>query len=374
MLCPYSLSCPGGVQGQAAGLTRALRRLGHEAVLLAPVDGPLPDLGLPDDAVLGVGRSWGVPANGSIAPLALGPLASLRAVRTVRGGCFDVVHVHEPLAPGPGLACLVACRQPKVGTFHRSGSSFGYRVLGLLGRPVAARLSIRCAVSPAAEETAARCLRGSYRIVGNGVELERFAGADPWPTQRPTVLFVGRHEPRKGLDVLLEARRAMVGGGAEAFDLWIAGHGPDTARLRQQHPDDGGLQWLGLLDDDALARRLAGAHIVCAPSRQGESFGVVLLEAMGSRCAVVASDLPGYVAVAQAHARWVRPGDAGALAAALRDAVSDAAAGTGHSSAAALDAATRHAGRWSMDAVAAQYVAIYSEALQLPCSSGPPPD
>ena len=205
LLCPYSLSRPGGVQGQVLGLARALVNAGHDAVVLAPCDGDVEVAGLAPGAVIGLGRSVALPANGSVAPVALSPGAALRAVRAVRRGNFDVLHMHEPLAPGPGYACLVACDLPKVGTFHRAGNSIAYRLLGPVARAAAGRLSARCAVSSEAEATARAALGGTYDIIGNGIDLERFASARPSPTEGPTVLFVGRHEERKGLGVLLEA-------------------------------------------------------------------------------------------------------------------------------------------------------------------------
>jgi len=360
LLCPYSLSRPGGVQGQVVGLARALAAAGHDATVLAPADGPVHLRGLvPDGPVrlVRLGRSVALPANGSVAPVALGPGAALRAVRTVRGGGFDVLHLHEPLAPGPGWACLAACALPKVGTFHRAGGSLAYRLLGPIARRGASHLAVRCAVSPEAEATAREALGGSYEVVGNGVDLERFASADPWPTEGPTVLFVGRHEQRKGLAVLLDAFGRLDP--AAALTLWVAGEGPDTDALRRRHPPGRRLVWLGRVDDDELAARLAGAHALCAPSLGGESFGVVLLEAMAARTAVVASDLPGYAAVVGDHGVLVPRGDAAALAGALAGVAADAAAGTGRCSPAALDAALAHASQWAMPAVADRYVEIY---------------
>jgi len=375
LLCPYSLSRPGGVQGQVLGLARALRAGGHHAVVLAPSDGDPSDrdpdrdpsdrdsaeAGLPKKAIVRLGRSVAIPSNGSIAPVAIGPGAAVRAVRAVRSGDFDVLHLHEPLAPGPSYACLVACRQPKVGTFHRAGGSAAYRLLGPLARLAAGRLAARTAVSEEARATAAHALGGSYEVVGNGVELERFDRVRPWPTQVPTVLFVGRHEPRKGLEVLLDAANRLDP--SMPFVVWVAGEGPDTARLRRRYPPSSRVTWLGRVDDDELASRYAGAHVLCAPSLGGESFGVVLVEAMAARAAVVASDLPGYRAVVDGHAVLVPPGDPAALSGALAEALAGAAAGTGRSAPDSLDAAARHASQWAMPAIAARYVEVYGRAL-----------
>ena len=357
LLCPYSLSRPGGVQGQVIGLASALSQAGHDAVVLAPADPDTEVRAMAPAALVRLGRSVALPANGSVAPVALSPGAALRAVRAVRRGNFDVLHMHEPLAPGPGYACLVACGLPKVGTFHRAGKSIAYRVLGPVARAAARRLAARCAVSAQAQATARDALGGTYEIIGNGIDLERFASARPWPTTAPTVLFVGRHEPRKGLELLLEAV-----GRIEAdipVSIWVAGQGPDTERLRRAHPPSDRLEWLGRIDDDELASRLRGAHALCAPSLGGESFGVVLLEAMAARAAVVASDLPGYRAVVAGHGVLVTPGDVAALAGAIEVVVADAAHATGHCAPATLDAAFAHASQWAMPNVAASYLAVY---------------
>jgi phosphatidylinositol alpha-mannosyltransferase len=248
-----------------------------------------------------------------------------------------------------------------VGTFHRAGSSVAYRVLRPLVRAAAGRLAARCAVSSTAEATARDALGGTYDIIGNGIDLDRSASAEPWPTTGPTVLFVGRHEERKGLGVLLEALR-RVGPGTD-LTAWVAGEGPETQRLARLHPPSDRLLWLGRVDDDELASRLAGAQVMCAPSLGGESFGVVLLEAMAARTAVVASDLPGYAEVVGDHGVLVPPGDAGALARALEAVAADAVDGTGRCSPGVLQAALVHAAQWSMPSVAARYVALYERVV-----------
>jgi phosphatidylinositol alpha-mannosyltransferase len=346
------------------GLARALRSAGHESVVLAPSDGPVEVPGLGEGSVVTLGRSVPVPANGSVAPVSLSPLSALRAVRTVKAGGFDVLNIHEPLAPSAGYGCLFACAQPKVGTFHRADAGLVYRIFGMAARGLTARLDVRCAVSPEAASTASKVLGGSYEVVGNGVEIERFARAEPWVTEGPTAVFVGRHERRKGLGVLLGAwdRTIREHSTKAAGVLWVAGEGPDTEDLRRRHPESRTLKWLGRIDDDELASRLAGADLLCAPSLGGESFGVVLLEAMAARTGVVASDLPGYAFASSGHALLVPPGDVPALCRALRQGLSDAASGTGLCASEALDAAQSHARSWSMEALASRYVGIF-EAL-----------
>ncbi|MGH9017879.1 MAG: glycosyltransferase family 4 protein [Acidimicrobiales bacterium] len=370
LVCPYSLSVPGGVQGQVLGSARALEALGHEVTVLAPADAPVEGDGDGDGRGLGtgtvvtLGRSLSVPANGSVAPVSLDPFAAGRALRIIGDRRIEVVHLHEPLAPGAGWACLWRCRRPMVGTFHRSGASTAYRLLGPLVRRAAARLAVRCAVSPEAGETASQALGGSYEIVGNGVEEKRFAEATPWPTDGPTVLFIGRHEPRKGLGVLLEAFGRVVESHPTAT-LWIVGSGPETEALRARTAPERRVQWLGRVDDDELAARLRGADVLCAPSLGGESFGMILIEAMAARTAVVASDIPGYSYVARGHARLGPPGDVAALAENLSAALADAVAATATSSPAALDGAQAHAAQWSMGHLAERYGDIYASVADV---------
>ena len=364
MVCPYSLSRPGGVQGQVTGLARALTALGHDTVVLAPADGPVDIAGLDPGAFVRLGGSVGLRANGSVAPVSLSPAAAVRAVRAVRRGGFDVLHLHEPLAPGPGYGCLVAGGLPTVGTFHRAGASIAYRLFGPLARRAVTHLAARCAVSDEAATTAREALGGSYEVIGNGIDLDRFAGAIPAATDGPTVLFVGRHEDRKGLGVLLEAFHRLEPGAAPI--LWVAGEGPETQRLKHLHPPSDRVVWLGRLDDTELAARMAGAHALCAPSLGGESFGVVLLEAMAARTAVVASALPGYASVVGSHGLLVAPGDADALRRALATVTADAAGGTGRCAPAALEAAFVHASQWAMPAVAQRYVRVYDRVVAGP--------
>lgn len=368
MVCPYSLSRPGGVQGQAAGLARSLRRLGHEVALLAPDGGrPLaptaPPRGSDDgpfDAVWSIGRAVGVRSNGSVAPVALSPAAARRPSRFAVRHRADVVHLHEPLAPVAGYGSLLSRPAPLVGTYHRAGTSGWYRALRPVARWADRRLDVACAVSAEAAATAGAVTGGACEVLFNGVEVDRFAGAEPWPTEAPTVLFLGRHEPRKGLATLLDAFDAVP----DPAVLWVAGEGPQTRDLERRHPPSARVRWLGRLSDEEVARRLAGADVLCAPSLRGESFGVVLLEGMAAGCAVVASDIPGYRAAAGGHASLVAPGDPAALGRALTAAVAGAASAGGTSSPSSLRAALDHADGWSMDRLAARYVALYQRAAE----------
>jgi len=297
-------------------------------------------------------------SNGSLAPVTLSPVAAEWTERFVRRHSPDVVHLHEPMAPVIGYGCLLTHPATLVGTYHRSGGSRWYRALGPLARWANSRLDARCAVSSAASETAQSAMGGDVEVLFNGIELERFSTCDPWPAETPTVLFLGRHERRKGLEILLEGFSAVPG----PVTLWVAGDGPETARLRRRYPASDRLVWLGVLSEGEVARRLAGADVLCAPSLYGESFGMVMLEAMAARCVVVASDIAGYRAAAGGHAVLVRPGDAGEIGRALTTALADAAAGSGSASPCALDAGVAHAAQWSMARLAERYVDVYRSA------------
>lgn len=348
VVCPYSLTIPGGVQGQVLGLARVLRALGHEVRVLAPADGPPPDAG-----VTPLGKSIPTAANGSVAPIAPDPACALRTIRALRDEGFDVLHLHEPLAPGPTMTALIFKSAPMVGTFHAAGGSAAYRWLGPGVRALARRLDHRCAVSSDARAMAARALGGEYTLVWNGIEVEHYAKATPWPTEGPTVLFLGRHEPRKGLAVLLDA----LDGLPRDVRVWVASDGPDTEQLRARTAGDRRVEWLGRISDEEKARRLQGADVFCAPSLHGESFGVVLLEAMAASTPVVASDLPGYRNVGRdgLDAVLVPPGDAAALAAALRRVLTD-----GPLAAELAAAGDRRAAEFSMDRLADRYLELYA--------------
>jgi phosphatidylinositol alpha-mannosyltransferase len=348
LVCPYSLSLPGGVQGQVLALARSLRAMGHPTRVLAPCDGPPPDSG-----VTPLGRSIPLATNGSVAPIAPDLACALRTIRVLRDEDFDVVHLHEPLVPGPTVTAMLMRNRPLLGTFHRAGASAAYQALRPLVRWGAGRLDLRCAVSADARATAAEALGGDYELVFNGIEVERFLKASPWPTEGPTILFMGRHEPRKGLDVLLRAMGSLPAD----VRLWVASDGPQTQELRAGAAGDDRIEWLGRISDEEAASRLRGADVFCAPSLHGESFGVVLLEAMSAQTPIVASALDGYRNVARdgVDAVLVPPGDHEALAAALRSVLDDASL-----AARLVTAGEQRAGEFAMDRLAERYVELYA--------------
>jgi phosphatidylinositol alpha-mannosyltransferase len=199
-------------------------------------------------------------------------------------------------------------------------------------------------------------LGGTYELVFNGVDLDPFVRAIPTPTLGPTIFFCGRHEPRKGLAVLLDAMTRL---GPEVR-LWIASDGPETAELQTRHAGDGRICWLGRIDDDEKASRMRGADVFCAPSLRGESFGVVLLEGMAAGTPVVASDLPGYANVARSgrDALLVPPGDPDRLAAALDRALTDQDLAR-----ALVCSGAERAAEFSMDRLAERYLELYDRVL-----------
>jgi phosphatidylinositol alpha-mannosyltransferase len=377
MVCPFSLSRPGGVQGQVLGLARSLGAVGHEVVVFAPLDDPV-DLPAGVEVVT-TGHSVSLPANGSIAPVTVSPRAVRRALRALRAADVDVVHVHEPFAPGLPYGLLLGRRLPPlVVTFHRSGWSPIYAALGPLTRRLARRrFVVRCAVSDAARATAFAAVGGHYDVGFNGIEMSPYENADPWPTERPAILFLGRHEERKGLRVLLEAFDLMSVAPAgsdpgQAGDpvLWIAGDGPDTGELQRLYPESDSIRWLGILSEEEKIRRLVAADVTAAPSLGGESFGIVLLEAMAARTVVVASDIDGYRASSGGHAVLVPVDDPGAWAQALVG-VLDGSLGAGpapgddRSSGRELwlDEAHVWAKHWSMAELGAWYLPRYRQAV-----------
>jgi phosphatidylinositol alpha-mannosyltransferase len=351
LLCPYSLSIPGGVQGQVLGLARALRRRGHETRVLAPCDGPPPDA-----FVTPLGKSVPAAANGSVAPLAPDPAAQLRTMRALWDEDFDILHLHEPFAPGPCMTALMIKPAPTIGTFHAAGESFAYKHMGAGTRFLNRRLDLRCAVSEDARRLASSAVSGAFILLYNGVELAAYRAGDPWPTEGPTIFFCGRHEPRKGLAVLLEAMAGLPGD----VRLWVGSDGPETAALQARWAGDPRVEWLGRLSDEEKVARLRGADIFCAPSLRGESFGVVLIEAMAAETPIVASELPGYANVARAgeDAELVLPGDPRALAAAITRVLED-----GELARRLVASGRLRAEEFSMDRLADRYVELYGSLV-----------
>lgn len=365
MFCPYSLSIPGGVQTQVLGLAHALRRSGHEVRVLGPCDGPPPA-----PFVTPLGDSLPTAANGSIAPLAPDPSAALRTIRVLRDEQFDVWHLHEPLAPGPTLTALTLRTRPIVATFHAAGRSSSYRFLKPVLKPLVKRIDHKVAVSSDAKELVEGHFPGEYEVLFNGVELDSTESAglvgervnDRNETEQ-SILFVGRHEERKGLSTLLEAVEILYREHNSRVTCHIIGHGPDSERLREKYADPERFRWHGQVSEVEKLSRMRDATAFVAPALRGESFGVVLLEAMAASTVVIASDIPGYrnVATHGVDALLVPPGDAMALASCLREVLADESVRD--------DLVTKGletAASMSMDRLAGLYVDRYRMVLNSP--------
>jgi phosphatidylinositol alpha-mannosyltransferase len=328
-----------------------LARRGVDVVVCSPGHRD-PILEAHDVAHVAEGSVVSMPANGSRAPITLSPRAATAfasIAATLRDG---VVHVHEPFAPIAAYRLLLAHRRPTVATFHRGGGGPAY----LVGRPVISRLGrgldVTAAVSDRAAATIAAASSLRPRVLFNGLDLEAFDSAVPTPTNAPTIVFVGRHEERKGLSTLLEAMELLD----LPVECWVLGDGPQTQGLRDRFGADRRIVWLGACSDVEVRARLKGADVACVPSLKGESFGLVPLEAMAAGTAVVASDIDGYREAVNGHATLVAPGDPHALAEALRVAITTPA------SARTLADARAHAASWSMPALVERYLELYDEA------------
>lgn len=355
----YDWQVFGGVQSQVRDLARALEGAGETVRLICP--GLPPPPGSPEEGRIEVtGRALRVRVNGSRAPIAPGPASFVRTIRALRAFVPDVVHVHEPLLPGPPLAALLASPAPVVATFHRAGSDRLYRAAGRLLAPIARqKMSAATVVSPAARETAEEVLGRRLPAVveiPNGVDLARFsskarpdkkASADP---AGPVVCFLGRLEARKGVGLLLEATRLLE----VPPRLLIVGDGPERPALEKSAAGRPEVSFLGALGDEEAAEVLAGADCFVAPALEGESFGIVLLEAMAAGTPVVASDIDGYTLAAAGAARHFRAGSADALAQVLAQVLAEPAERERLAA-----AGSRRATECSITTVASAYVELY---------------
>lgn len=337
IVSPYSWAHPGGVNNHIEGLARQVIARGHEVSVVAPdapgacgrqAGGSVPE----GVRFIDAGRSVPVPANGSVAHLALMPGAGRKVRRALAGLQPDVVHVHEPMVPLVSSAAVTATGARVVGTFHAAGEggSTLYALAGLTRKKLFERLDFRIAVSATARQLASRYFPGEYEIVPNGVDTSRFTpGLAPPPgfPGGPVVLFVGRDEPRKGLAVLLEAF-PLVRESVGDCRLVLAGPGIEPAAVSRRLPPGLADEVVvaGLVPNKQLPAWYAAATLFCAPALGGESFGVVLIEAMASGTPVVASDIPGYAGVVEAAPGGVLfpAGDAGGLAGAIIGLLGDA--------------------------------------------------
>ncbi|MFJ7264481.1 glycosyltransferase family 4 protein [Streptomyces globosus] len=324
IVCPYSWDVPGGVQFHIRDLAEHLIRRGHEVSVLAPADDDTP---LPPYAV-SAGRAVPVPYNGSVARLNFGFLSAARVRRWLHEGVFDVIHIHEPASPSLGLLACWAAQGPIVATFHTSNPRSRAMIAAYpILQPALEKISARIAVSEYARRTLVEHLGGDAVVIPNGVDVDFFASAEPkaeWGGQ--TLGFIGRiDEPRKGLPVLMAAFPEIV---RECPDvrLLVAGRGDEEEAVASLPPDlRSRVEFLGMVSDEDKARLLRSVDVYVAPNTGGESFGIILVEALSAGAAVLASDLDAFAQVLDqgAAGELFANEDAGALAAAavalLRD-------------------------------------------------------
>ena len=328
LVCPYSFDIPGGVQAHVADLAKVLIGMGHEVSVLAPgdEDGEFPEFVVP------AGRSVPIPYNGSVARLSFGPVSYTRVRRWIRAGQFDVLHVHEPVAPSLSMLALMIADGPIVATFHTANprSRMLAAFQGVL-QPFLEKITGRIAVSELARQVQVEHLDGDAVIIPNGVDVPFFATASPldgYPRRGGTVGFVGRYdEPRKGMDILLDALRPMVATRPN-LELLVVGGGDDQELLSDAGPElSGRIRLLGRVSDADKARMLRSVDVYCAPNTGGESFGIILTEAMSAGTPVVASNLDAFRRVlADGRAGVLFPvADPTALGVALGDLLDDPA-------------------------------------------------
>jgi phosphatidylinositol alpha-mannosyltransferase len=296
IVCPYSWDVPGGVQFHIRDLAEHLIALGHEVSVLAPADDetPLPPY------VVSAGRAVPVPYNGSVARLNFGFLSAARVRRWLHDGNFEVIHIHEPASPSLGLLACWAAQGPIVATFHTSNPRSRAMIAAYpILQPALEKIRARIAVSEYARRTLVEHLGGDAVVIPNGVDVGFFARAEPrkeW--QGETIGFIGRiDEPRKGLPVLMRALPKILDQRPGAR-LLVVGRGdqeealaPLPAHVRER------VEFLGMVSDEDKARLLRSVDLYVAPNLGGESFGIILVEAMSAGAPVLASDLDAFAQV-----------------------------------------------------------------------------
>lgn len=356
MVCPYSFDVPGGVQAHVLQLAEVMRALGHVVSVLAPSS---PDVELPDYVVSG-GKATPIPYNGSVARLRFGPAAHRTVKKWLAQGDFDVLHLHEPNAPSLSMLALQAAEGPIVATFHTSTTkSLWLSAFQGVLRPYHEKIVGRIAVSDLARRWQMEALGSDAVEIPNGVDVDSFATATPldgYPRAGKSVLFLGRYdEPRKGMAVLLGALPALVARFPD-IEILIVGRGDEDELRRQAGSCARHLRFLGQTSDAEKASALRGADVYCAPHTGGESFGIVLVEAMAAHTAVVASDLDAFRRVLDdgASGRLVPVGDSAALGDALIDMLSDDAARQRY-----VDTASTAVRRYDWSVVAEQIMRVY---------------
>ncbi|HWM12308.1 MAG TPA: glycosyltransferase family 4 protein, partial [Solirubrobacteraceae bacterium] len=321
IVSPYGYPHPGGVNEHVRFTYEAMRRMGHDVWIITSKYGRERES---EGHIIRLGTGWAAPANGSVGRVTLG-LRFKRQVREVlEAQHFDILHFHEPLVPFLSPTMLDASETVNIGTFHAFGGfSPSYWIGSKFAGRLADKLDGRIAVSGAARHFISRYFPGEYRIIPNGVDLERFQAAEPYEELRDgtlNILFVGRLEERKGLTHLLQAYHRLRKRRVDAR-LLVVGDGPKRREYKRFVGLRGirDVEFLGRVSDEEKVRYFASTDIYCAPNTGQESFGIVLLEAMAAGVPIVASDIHGFKNVLQRNVQGllVEPKNPRALAAAL---------------------------------------------------------
>lgn len=362
IVCTYSMDVPGGVQIHIKDLAARLIDLGHLVRVLAPSEG---ETELPDFVDV-TGRSVPVPYNGSVARLQFGIITGRRVKEWMEAWDFDVIHIHEPLSPSVGVLALKFAEGPVVATFHSANDySLAMHIAYPMVRPLLERITARIAVSEEARRTVVEHFAGDAVVIPNGVEVATFRDAAPRPEwqgtpERPTIAFLGRmDEPRKGLPVLLAAVPEVVAK-VPGVRVLIAGRGnlDDVNEMSERFP--GTFEVLGEITDEQKAALLSSVDLYIGPQTGGESFGIVLVEAMSAGAGVVASDLAAFRRVLdEGRAGVLFPvGDSAALAEAIVTAVTHPET---------MQPLREHAARWcrqyDWEVVVQQVLEVYDLAV-----------
>ena len=379
LVSPYSWTYPGGVTRHIEALAETFLQEGHDVRVLAPFDPPgrfstglhrgaRPQPVEAPDYLVPLGRTVGFKANGAVSNLTVTPHGVAAMHRELRTGGYDVVHVHEPVAPLLGWVSTDSTRLPLVGTFHSYSNKHLPNLLAnaMGARRMLNRLHVRIAVSEAAAWTGRRWFGGHYRVIPNGVHVDsaRAALAAARPVgDRLRIVFVGQAVERKGLPLLLRAFEAL----RDHIPTELTVIGPTPEELGPLMLDPRGVRMLGKIDDEQKHRVLEESDLLCAPSIGGESFGMVLTEAFAAGTPVVASDIAGYRDVVRdgVDGVLVPAGDAQVLAETLRDLWDEPERRGGMARAASKDVE-----RFAWPRVAEEVLEAYADAIATPAPSG----
>ena len=293
IVCPYGWDTPGGVQAHIGDLSEYLIMQGHYVSILAPAvdEDSLPPY------VVSAGKPIAIPYNGAVARVLFGPIAFSRVRQWIAQGNFDLLHLHEPAIPSLSLLACWAAEGPMVGTFHASSKKQrAIYAVGPILEPVIEKLAVRIAVSEAARHTLTQHLETDAIVIPNGIFAEKFAAGRPRPEwMGNTFGFMGRfEEPRKGLSVLLDAL-PIVTRFVPDVRVLVAGPGDANDMLKKVDPQlRSRITFLGRLNEKDKADFLNSVCLYVAPNTGGESFGIILAEAMAAGAAIVASDIPAF--------------------------------------------------------------------------------